>query len=134
MASKSGRATESFEIRLEWSNSTPYTTCERDGAETDRWTYVFNLYPSTFNEHLIELLSKYVGLPKENLQYFGSSDLLHEYICKVFISVGDPVLILGPSYDNFRLTCQANGANVYWSNYTDDLSLIKRILSLTLER
>jgi aspartate aminotransferase len=38
----------------------------------------------------------------------------------VFVSVGDPVLILGPSYDNFRLTCQANGAEVYWSNYTDD--------------
>lgn len=82
----------------------------------------FNLYPSTHNEELINLLSNYVGLPQENLQYFGSSDALHEYICKVFISVGDPVMILGPSYDNFRLTCQANGAEVYFSNYNDDFS------------
>jgi len=82
----------------------------------------FNLYPTTYNEELMTLLSEYVGLPKENLQYFGSSDALHEYICKVFISVGDPVMILGPSYDNFRLTCQANGAEVFFTYYNDDFS------------
>lgn len=82
----------------------------------------FNLYPTTYNEEFLELLSKYTEMPKENLQYFASSDALHEYICKVFISVGDPVMILGPSYDNFRLTCQANGAEVYFSYYNDDFS------------
>ena len=82
----------------------------------------FNLYPTTYNDELMTLLSEYVGLPKDNLQYFGSSDALHEYICKVFISVGDPVMILGPSYDNFRLTCQANGAEVFFSYYNDDFS------------
>lgn len=82
----------------------------------------FQLYPSTLNETLLSLLAEYVDLPTANVQYFNSSDSLHEYICKVFISTGDPVLILGPSYDNFRLTCQANGANVYWSNYEDDFS------------
>lgn len=82
----------------------------------------FNLYPTTYNDELMTLLSDYVGLPKENLQYFGSSDALHEYICKVFISVGDPVMILGPSYDNFRLTCQANGAEVFFTYYNDDFT------------
>ena len=82
----------------------------------------FNLYPTTCNEELYGLLSDYVGLPKENIQYFASSDALHEYICKVFISVGDPVMILGPSYDNFRLTCQANGADVFFSYYNDDFT------------
>lgn len=82
----------------------------------------FNLYPTTYNEELHYLLSKYVELPKDNIQYFGSSDALHEYICKVFISVGDPVMILGPSYDNFRLTCQANGAEVFYHYYNDDFS------------
>lgn len=82
----------------------------------------FNLYPTTYNEELHNLLSDYVKLPKENIQYFGSSDALHEYICKVFISVGDPVMILGPSYDNFRLTCQANGADVFFSYYNDDFT------------
>ena len=82
----------------------------------------FNLYPTTYNDELMSLLSEYTGLPKENLQYFGSSDALHEYVCKVFISVGDPVMILGPSYDNFRLTCQANGAEVFFSYYNDDFT------------
>ena len=82
----------------------------------------FNLYPTTYNKRLHEALSNFTGLPKENLQYFGSSDALHEYVCKVFISVGDPVMILGPSYDNFRLTCQANGAEVFFSNYNDDFT------------
>ena len=82
----------------------------------------FNLYPTTYNDELLSLLSQYVELPKENVQYFASSDALHEYICKVYISVGDPVMILGPSYDNFRLTCQANGAEVYYSNYKEDFT------------
>lgn len=82
----------------------------------------FNLYPATSNEELLNLLSQYVKLPIENIQYYGSSDVLHEYICKAFISVGDPVMILAPSYDNFRLTCQASGADVYFSHYNDDFT------------
>ena len=82
----------------------------------------FNLYPTTLNERLLDALSRFTELPKENLQYFGSSDALHEYICKVFIGVGDPVMILGPSYDNFRLTCQANGGEVFYSNYNEDFT------------
>ena len=82
----------------------------------------FNLYPTTLNDRLLTALSNFTELPKENLQYFGSSDALHEYICKVFIGVGDPVMILGPSYDNFRLTCQANGGEVFYSNYNEDFT------------
>lgn len=82
----------------------------------------FNLYPTTLNDRLLNALSSFTELPKENLQYFGSSDALHEYICKVFIGVGDPVMILGPSYDNFRLTCQANGGEVFYSNYNEDFT------------
>ncbi len=82
----------------------------------------FNLYPKTHNEELIALLAAYTGLDESQVQYFASSDALHEYVCKVFISVGDPVMILGPSYDNFRLTCEANGAKVFFSNYRDDFT------------
>lgn len=82
----------------------------------------FNLYPTTRNDLLLEAISKYAGVPEENVQYFGSSDVLHEYICKVFVSVGDPVLMLGPSYDNFRLTCQANGADVSFFRYGRDFT------------
>lgn len=80
----------------------------------------FNLYPSTYNENLLQLLSDYVGLPRNNIQYFGSSDSLHEYLAKLFISVGDPILILGPTYDNFRLTAEVNGAHVFYHWFDDN--------------
>lgn len=111
-------------LKLDWNEA----TVPPSPKVKERLLYIleeptfFNLYPTTYNEQLLDLLSSYVGLPKENVQYFGSSDALHEYICKVYISVGDPVMILGPSYDNFRLTCQANGAEVYYSNYTEDFN------------
>lgn len=111
-------------LKLDWNESTMPPSpkvSERIKKMLDEPCF-FNLYPTTYNEELITLLSNYVGLPKENIQYFASSDALHEYICKVFISVGDPVMILGPSYDNFRLTCQANGADVYFSFFNDDFT------------
>lgn len=83
----------------------------------------FNLYPSSYNEELHNLFSEYAGVPKENLQYFASSDVLHEYIVRVFVTVGDPVLILGPTYDNFRLTCEAQGGKAYYSEFSSDFKL-----------
>ena len=109
-------------LKLDWNEATiPPTPLVKDNLyKLLSEPPFFNLYPITYNEELMEKLSNYVKLPKENIQYFSSSDALHEYLCKVYISVGDPVLILGPSYDNFRLTCQANGANVFYSNYTEN--------------
>jgi len=109
-------------LKLDWNEATiaPSPLVNKMIGEMLQEPMFFNLYPTTYNEKLMGLLSKYVGLPMENIQYFGGSDALHEYICKVFISVGDPIMILGPSYDNFRLTCQANGGEVFFSNYTDD--------------
>lgn len=109
-------------LKMDWNEATipPSPKVRERIVELLKETDFFNLYPSTKNERLLALLSNYTGLPVENIQYFASSDSLHEYICKVFISVGDPVMILGPSYDNFRLTCQANGAEVHFSVIGED--------------
>ncbi len=111
-------------LKLDWNESTisPSPKVMEALQSLLQQPNFLNLYPATYNERLLTGLSMYVGLPIENVQYFGSSDVLHEYICKAFISVGDPVMILGPSYDNFRLTCQANGADVFFSNYREDFT------------
>lgn len=111
-------------LKLDWNEATiaPSPLVKQRIMDLLTQPDFFHLYPTTNNEHLLSLLADYVGLPEENVQYFASSDALHEYICKVFISVGDPVMILGPSYDNFRLTCQANGADVFFTNYEEDFS------------
>lgn len=85
-------------------------------------TQFLNYYPATYNEELHNLLAQYSELPKENVQYFASSDSLHEYISKMYITVGDPALILWPSYDNFRLTAQVAGAHVMFFELGNDFS------------
>jgi histidinol-phosphate aminotransferase len=94
----------------------------------------FNLYPSTYNEELHNLFSKYAEVPNANLQYFASSDVLHEYIAKVFISVGDPVLILGPTYDNFRLTCETQGGKVFYSEYSNTFELSEEVFENDIQK
>ena len=80
-----------------------------------------NYYPPTYNNVLHSLLAEYAELPLENVQYFASSDSLHEYISKLYITVGDPALIVWPSYDNFRLTAEVAGANVMYSELDESL-------------
>jgi len=88
---------------------------------------VYYLYPSTHNAQLLDLLASYTSLPKENIQYFASSDSLHEYLVRMFVGVGDPILILGPTYDNFRLTCESQGAQIYYHDYSASFELDRTI-------
>jgi histidinol-phosphate aminotransferase len=111
-------------LKLDWNEATipptPLVFEKLKKLIEEQDTYF--LYPSTYNPLLMELLSKYCSLPEENIQYFASSDSLHEYFVRMYISVGDPILILGPTYDNFRLTCEAQGGIVYIEDYNDDFT------------
>ena len=107
-------------LKLDWNEATiqpsplVYTKLE----ELLKNDHFFNLYPRTVNEKLLSKLAQYAELPEENVQYFASSDSVHEYIAKMYIAENDKVLIQAPSYDNFRLTVQANGGKVFFS-FTD---------------
>lgn len=111
-------------LKLDWNESTipPSPKVKQRLLELINDDNFFNLYPSTYNSNLYHLLSSYTNLPIDNIQYFGSSDSLHEYICKLFVSVGDPVVILWPSYDNFRLTVEVNGGRIFYFEYNDDFT------------
>jgi histidinol-phosphate aminotransferase len=69
-----------------------------------------NWYPDVNNMQLLGALSKYSNVPECNVQYFASSDSLHEYIVRAFIEPGDRILIVAPTYDNFRAVVESNGA------------------------
>lgn len=110
-------------LKLDWNEATVQPSpmvCAR--LQKLLGTQFLNYYPATYNEELHILLAQYAGLPKENVQYFASSDSLHEYISKMYITVGDPALILWPSYDNFRLTAQVAGAYVMFFELEHDFS------------
>lgn len=119
-------------LKLDWNEATIEPAPEVKKAVSDFASSMdfFHLYPSTHNKYLIKLLSQYTGVPEMNVQYFASSDSLHEYISKLYIGPRDKVLILWPSYDNFRSTAEANGANIVFSdmgkNFEFDFEKLKK--------
>lgn len=114
-------------LKLDWNESTIQPSPKvKERINKLMETNFLNLYPEIYNAELHDLLAEYVGLPKQNIQYFASSDSLHEYISHMYITVGDPVLILWPSYDNFRLTAEVAGARVMFYELEDDFSLNKK--------
>jgi histidinol-phosphate aminotransferase len=123
-------------LKLDWNEATiePSPLVQQRLSELINQPPAYNLYPSTYNEELHTLFANYAEVPKENLQYFASSDVLHEYIARVFITVGDPVLILGPTYDNFRLTCEAQGGKVHYSEFTNVFNLSEEIFENDIQR
>ncbi|HPF19573.1 MAG: histidinol-phosphate transaminase [Eubacteriales bacterium] len=84
----------------------------------------YNLYPSMINPELNGLLSRYVGLPEDHILYFSGSDVVHECIVRSYIAPGDSVLILGPSYDNFRLTAESAGCQLFFSEVSRTFEFI----------
>ena len=112
-------------LKLDWNEAVIQPTPKVNQAIKDLVSQAdfFNLYPKTVNGDLLKLLSEYTHIPEENIQYFASSDSAHEYIAKVFVGEGENALILSPSYDNLRLTLQANCARIFYSDINDDFSI-----------
>jgi histidinol-phosphate aminotransferase len=111
-------------LKLDWNEATisPTPLVQKALMKLTDSPDIFSLYPSTYNNQLHELLAAYCELPKEYIQYFASSDALHEYLVRMYVSVGDPVLILGPTYDNFRLTCESQGAKIHFFELDKDFT------------
>lgn len=112
-------------LKLDWNEATvpPSPLVKSRIMELVNESSFYQFYPSTHSETLLNKLCEYAEVDKENLQYFPSSDSLHEYIATVFLSEKDTVLMLGPTYDNFRLTCESHGANSRYFNYSETFEL-----------
>jgi histidinol-phosphate aminotransferase len=121
-------------LKLDWNESTipPSPLVKETLMKIVAQEDIYSLYPSTYNEHLLQLLSNYTNLPKNNLQYFASSDSLHEYLVRMYVGVGDPILVIGPTYDNFRLTCESQGGQVSFFNYDENFTLDFDQLNVTI--
>lgn len=114
-------------LKLDWNEATipPTPKVKERLKELVDQEDIYFLYPSTNNDEILQRLSIYTKLPVDNIQYFASSDALQEYLVRMYITVGDPILVLGPTYDNFRLTSEAQGAIVHYFNYDKDFNLDK---------
>ena len=74
-------------LKLDWNEATlpPSPLVKQRITELLEEPDFFHLYPMTHNDVLLHRLAEYVGISEDNVQYFASSDALHEYICKVYI-------------------------------------------------
>lgn len=79
----------------------------------------YQWYPNTNNTKLILGISKYINVDQERVQVFASSDVLQEYIVRCWLRNGDRVLIVWPTYDNFRATAEFAGTEIAYSLMKD---------------
>lgn len=101
---------EEFILKLDWNESTisPSPLVKEKIFEYLN-TNKLNWYPNVCNHELKDKLSKYVNLPKEYVEYFSSSDALQEYILRAFMHQDDDLVIVSPTYDNFRAVSESFG-------------------------
>ena len=81
-----------------------------------------NWYPNLVDENLIDDL---LSLEKNKInasmiQYFPGSDTIHKTVVNCFLKENNRVLIIKPSYDNFRYLCEINGIQVEYFKLNED--------------
>jgi histidinol-phosphate aminotransferase len=74
-------------------------------------------YPEAVSKDLVAALREYAGLPAENILLTHGSDLAMELVATCFVRPGDKVLMVTPSYDNFRAVVEQRGAEVVKFNF-----------------
>ena len=122
-------------LKLDWNEATiqPSPRVKETLVEFIKNGHI-NWYPDTNNTLLLKELSLYCDISVDNIQYFGSSDYLHEYIAKTFIQDNDKVLIVAPTYDNFRSTMESCGGIVDFFYLDKDFTFSNDLFCATLNR
>ncbi len=99
-------------FKLDWNEST-YSPSPHVISTLKKSIYnKTNWYPDTANKKLINLLSKYSKVSINEVQYFAGSDAAHEYIVRSFLNLNEKVIIVSPTYDNFRVVAKSQGAKI----------------------
>ncbi|MES2931080.1 MAG: histidinol-phosphate transaminase [Patescibacteria group bacterium] len=89
-------------------------------------------YPDIANKALLQGLARYAGVPVDHVQYFAGEDSALDYAVRAFVTPGDTVGLVAPTYDNFRVFVESVGAEPVFIALDDPFSadieaLIERI-------
>jgi len=115
-------------LKADWNESDEFFW-PKDFFNLNQIDLKLNWYPNLHNSKITQILGKYVNLNSENIYYSNSSDVVQENILKVFIDNDDKVLILTPTYDNFRFSSEVFGAKTF-SHKWEDLDSLKKHIEL----
>jgi phenylacetate-CoA ligase len=77
-------------------------------------------YPEAVSRDLLTAIASYAGVPAEHVLPSHGSDMGMELIATCFVRPGDKVLMLWPSYDNFRAVVEQRGAEVIKLSFLGD--------------
>tara|TARA_Y100000816_G_C26103528_1_gene585547 strand:+ start:541 stop:1629 length:1089 start_codon:yes stop_codon:yes gene_type:complete len=123
-------------LKLDWNESTiPPSNKVLDAISNIIKKNRLHWYPPNLNIPLLESLANYCKVETDNIQYFAGSDSLHEYIIQACIDPNDSVVVVTPTYDNFRAVVSSYGGKIYKYkleepfdyNIKDLISYIKKI-------
>jgi histidinol-phosphate aminotransferase len=105
--------------KLDWNeaDTIPSPAVMEAVQELLRNPHSIHWYPEATSRELIGALAKYSDLPAENVLITHGSDLAHELVATCFVRPGDKVLMVTPSYDNFRAAVEQRGAETIKFNY-----------------
>jgi histidinol-phosphate aminotransferase len=106
-------------FKLDWNeaDTIPSPTVVRAVQELLQNPHSIHWYPEATSRDLIAALAKYSGVPAENVLITHGSDLAHELVATCFVRPGDKVLMVTPSYDNFRAAVEQRGAQTVKFEY-----------------
>jgi histidinol-phosphate aminotransferase len=107
-------------LKLDWNEAdwTPARTQVRSSLLKllDDPRYM-NWYPAAESTALMDALSSYAGVPPERIVVTHGSDAAIESLGVAFVKPGDRVLIVQPTYDNFRSSIEQHGATATFFRY-----------------
>lgn len=100
-------------LKLDWNESTiPPSEYVMNYIKEEIEKGKINWYPDTDNILLRHKIADYASVNVENVEYFASSDSLHEYIFQCYSKEDTKLLRLTPTYDNFRAVADSYGVKI----------------------
>ena len=122
-------------LKIDWNESTvPPSPKVIEGIKELIAKARFNWYPPLVNHELLNLLADYADVNSNNIQYFAGSDSLHEYLTHSCLCKGDVVLIISPTYDNFRSLVASQGAKIVDCPLGEDFNIKAELLRERIEK
>jgi phenylacetate-CoA ligase len=105
--------------KLDWNEASVVPSRRVRDALIDLLQHDENIcwYPEVASRELVARIAAYVDLDPANVLLVRGSDMGLELLATSFVHNGDSVLIVSPSYDNFRAVVEHLGARVVTFDY-----------------
>jgi len=101
-------------LKLDWNESTiePMQKVKQKLKNAIDRPNFLNWYPPVEKEDVKKKVGAYVGVNASSIELFPGSDSALDFLCKVFLTDGDIVGLVEPTYDQARLIFEIHGASL----------------------